>query len=156
MKRILLLIAVSAVGALASVTAAQAQVVTNTTASYAYAGWVPCANGGAGELMTGTIDVHNLVSSTVNANHDAWQFEFEPRGSLVGRITGDSYRLAGVTRGTYVESSRSDTAASTYVSRYLLIGPGPGNNLVVRETAHLTRDGDALVVDHDDWAIECS
>jgi hypothetical protein len=106
--------------------------------------------------MTGTIDVHNLVSSTVNANVDTWQFEFQPRGSLIGRVTGDAYRLAGVTRGTYVESARSDVAALTYVSRYLLVGPGTGNNLVVRETAHMTRNGDALVVDHDDWTIDCS
>ena len=44
----------------------------------------------------------------------------------------------------------------TYVNRYQLIGPGPGNNLVVRETAHLTIDGDDVVVDHDDWGVECA
>ena len=156
MKRILVLLALSTVGILASVAAAQAEVVTNTTVSYAYAGWVPCANGGAGELMTGTIDVHNLVTSIVNDEVDVSQFQFEPRGTLVGKVTGDRYRLAGVERGTYVESAQSDEYAATFVNRYLLIGPGTGNNLVVRETAHLTRDGDAVVVDHDDWTIECS
>jgi len=155
MKRILVLLAVSAMGILASVTAAQAEVVTNDTVSYAYAGFVPCANGGAGELMTGTVDAHDLVTSTVNDNVDAWQFAFELRGSLVGTVTGDTYRLAGVTRGTYVDSLQSGRYTATYVSRYRLIGPGTGNNLVVSETAHVTRDGDDVVVDHDDFRIEC-
>ena len=42
-----------------------------------------------------------------NGNVDSWQFQFEPHGSLVGRITGDSYRLTGVTRGTYEDILRS-------------------------------------------------
>ena len=156
MKRIAALVALSTVGILASITGAQAGVVANETVSYAYAGFVPCANGGAGELMTGRIDAHILSTSTTNGNVDAWQFEFAPRGSLVGRITGDTYRLTGVSRGIYVESVQNDGYAATYVNRYQLIGPGPNNNLVVRETAHITRSGDDLVVDHDDFAIECS
>lgn len=156
MKRTLMLLALGAAGILASVTAAQAGVVTNTTTSIAYAGWVPCANGGAGELVTGTIAVHDLVTSTENGNVDAWQFESEPRGTLVGSVTGDAYRLAGLTRGTYVEGFRSGVYTATYVSRYLLIGRGTGNNLVVRETAHLTLMGDEPVVSHDEWTITCS
>lgn len=155
MKRVLVLLALSTMGVLGSVTAAQAEVVSNTTVSYAYAGFVPCANGGAGELMTGTIDAHNLVTSTVNDNVDVWQFASELRGSLVGRVTGDTYRLTGVTRGTYTESLQGDVSTSTYVNRYRLIGPGAGNDLVVRETAHVTRDGDDVVVRHDDFDIEC-
>jgi hypothetical protein len=156
MKRILALLAVTAVAALATTTAAQAATVTNTTVSYAYAGWVPCANGGAGELMTGVIDAHILEASTTNDNVDVWHFAFAPRGSLVGSVTGDRYRLTGVEHGTYVTVSRSDHYVATYVNRYHLIGPGPGNNLVVRETAHVTLDGDDVVVDHDWYDIECS
>jgi hypothetical protein len=155
MKRVLVLLALSTMGVLGSVTAAQAEVVSNTTVSYAYAGFVPCANGGAGELMTGTIDAHNLVTSTVNDNVDVWQFASELRGSLVGRVTGDTYRLTGVTRGTYTESLQGDVSTSTYVNRYRLIGPGTGNDLVVHETTHVTRDGDDVLVDHDDFGIEC-
>ena len=125
MKRILMLLALSAMAVLATATVAQAQNVTNTTSSYGYAGWVPCANGGAGELMTGTIEMHDLVTSTVNENVDAWQFMSAPRGSLVGRITGDTYRLTGVTRGTYIEQLQGDRYVATYINRYQLIGPGP-------------------------------
>jgi hypothetical protein len=155
MKRILVLLAIATVGMTASVTAAQAEVVSNETISYAYSGFVPCANSGAGELVTGTIDVHNLTTSTVNGNVDAWQFQFQPHGSLVGRTTGDTYRLTGESRGTYNESLQSGEYTLTYVNRYQLIGPGPGNNLLVRETAHVTIDGDDVVVQHDDFSIEC-
>jgi hypothetical protein len=155
MKRILVLLAIAAVGMAASVTAAQSAVVSNETVSYAYSGFVPCANGGAGELLTGRIDVHNLITSTVNGNVDSWQFQFQPRGSLVGRITGDTYQLTGVTRGTYNEGLQSGEFILTYVNSYQLIGPGPGNNLLVREIAHLTIDGDDVVVQHDDFSIEC-
>ena len=84
MKRILVLLAIATVAMAASVSAAQAEVVTNETVSYAYSGFVDCANGGAGELLTGTIDVHNLATSTVNGNVDSWQFQFQPRGALSG------------------------------------------------------------------------
>ena len=101
MKRMFVLLALTTIGALASVTAAQAQIVTNETVSSAYSGYVPCTNGGAGELVTGRIDVHNLVTSTVNGKVEA-------------------------------------------------------NNLRVREVAHITRRGDDVIVDHDDWTIECA
>lgn len=156
MKRILVLLGVTAVAAGATVTAAQAAVVTNTTVSYAYSGWVPCANGGAGELVNGVIDAHILETSTTNDSVDSWKFQFAPRGSLVGSISGDTYRLGGVEHGTYVEGLQTGRSTATYINRYHLIGPGSGNNLVVRETAHLTLDGDDVVVDRDTYDIECS
>jgi len=154
-KRILVLLAIATVGIASSVTTAQAKIVTNETLSYAYSGFVPCANGGQGELLTGTIDVHNLATSTVNGNVDSWQFQFQPHASLVGKITGDTYQLTGVTRGTYNDILQSGEYTLTYVSSYQLIGPGPGNNLLVREIAHVTIDGDDAVVEHDDFSIEC-
>ena len=155
MKRILVLLAIATVAMAASVGAAQAEVVTNETVSYAYSGFVPCANGGAGELLSGRIDVHNLTTSTVNGNVDSWQFQFQPQGSLVGSITGDTYQLTGVTRGTYNDIEQSGQHTLTYVNSYQLIGPGPRNNLRVREVAHVTADGDDVVVRHDDFSIEC-
>jgi hypothetical protein len=156
MKRTLVLLTLAIAGMVTSVTAAQAKVVSNETVSYAYAGFVPCANGGAGEYVTGTIDAHNLITSTVNGNVDTWQFQFQPRGSLVGRITGDTYQLTGLTRGTYTESLQDDHRTLTYVNSYQLIGPGPDNNLRVREVAHVTINDDEAVIDHDDWSVECN
>lgn len=156
MKRSLFLVSLGVLALFVGSAASRAGVLTNTTVSYAYSGWVPCANNGAGELMTGTIDARILETSTVNQSVDASQFAFALRGSLVGRITGDVYRLGGITRGTYVTGLESDHYSATYVNRYHLVGPGTGNNLVVRETAHVTRFGDDVVVDRDEFSIECS
>lgn len=155
-KRIAAVAALAAASLVVAVSA-QAGVTTNEQASIGYAGYVPCANDGAGELLLGTIDVHTLASETVDGNHDAWQFVFERHGELVGQITGDMYRLAGVEHGSYTQSLDTEHSTLTYVNRYRLVGPGQGNNLVVRETAHITIDADeAVVVERDDFGVDCT
>lgn len=72
----------------AGCTGRQLRRVFHETVSYAWSGRVSCANSGAGELVSGRVDVHSLVTATENA----------------------------------------------------MVGPGSGNNLDVRETAHLTID----------------
>ena len=42
----------------------------------------------SGEVLTGTIEVHNLISSTGNGNNVSDRFHFQPHGSMVGAITG--------------------------------------------------------------------
>ena len=155
MKRALVLLALATVGMAASATAAQAAATTNEQVSLAFSGFVPCANDGAGEILSGTIDVHNLITSTVNANHASDQFMFQPHGSMVGAITGDTYRVTGITRGTSTENLQNGQATLTYVNTFQLIGPGPANNLLVHETAHITRNGDDVIVQHDSLSIEC-
>jgi hypothetical protein len=140
----------------ASVSAAQAEVTTNEQVPLAFAGFVPCANGGAGEILSGTIEVHNLITSTVNDNNTSDRFQFQPHGTMVGAITGDVYRVTGVTQDTSAESLQNGHYTLTYVNNFRLIGPGPGNNLLVHETAHLTIDGDDVIVQHDNLSIECT
>ena len=157
MKRILVLLAIASVVTAVSVSAAQAAVVVNDRTSVGYAGFVPCADGGAGEILSGAIDVHNLVTSSVNGNNVSWRFQFQPQGgSMVGAITGDTYRVTGVSHGGSHESLDGDHYTLTYVNAFQLIGPGPGNNLRVHETAHLTINGDEVVVQHDNLTIDCT
>jgi hypothetical protein len=155
MKRAHVLLALAAEGMAVSATAAQAAVTTNEQVSLAFAGFVPCANGGAGEILSGTIEVHNLITSTVNANHVSDQFQFQPHGSMVGAITGDTYRVTGIARGISIENLQNGQYTLTYVNTFQLIGPGPGNNLLVHEIAHITRNGDDVIVQHDNLSIDC-
>ena len=155
LKRILVVLTLATAGIVAGVSAAQAQVTTNEQISLAFAGFVPCANGGAGEILSGTIEVHNLITSTVNGNNASDKFQFQPHGSMIGTITGDTYRVTGVTRGTSTESLQNGHHTLTYVNNFQLIGPGPANNLLVHETAHLTMDGDFVTVQHDNLSIDC-
>lgn len=155
MKRILVLLTLATAGMVASATAAQAEVSTNEQVSLAYAGFVPCANDGLGETVIGTIEMHNLISSTVNANNVSDRFQFQAHGSMVGAITGDTYRVTGVTQGKSAESLQNGRYTLTYVNSFQLIGPGPANNLHVHEVAHVTIDGDEVVVQHDNLTIDC-
>lgn len=154
-RRTLALLLLAAAGLATSATAAQAGVTTNERVSLNFAGYVPCANGGAGEILSGTIEVHNLIASTANGNNVSDRFQFQPEGSMVGAITGDTYRVAGVTRGSSASSLESDQYTLTYVNTFRLIGPGPDNNLTVHEVAHVTAHGDDVVVHHDNLSIEC-
>ena len=156
MTRILILLSLAATGLLATVAAADAAIVTNASSSYAYSGFVPCANDGAGELVNGKIDSHVLVTSTTNEQVDVSTFQSAPRGTLVGASSGDVYRLTGVTRGTYVTVAQGDRYSATYVSRYQLIGRAGTSHLVVSETAHITRAGDDVIVERDEFSIECA
>jgi hypothetical protein len=155
-KRALVLLTLATAGMVAGVTAAQAEVTTNEQVALHFAGYVPCANGGAGEILSGTIDVHNLITSTANANHVSDQFQFQPHGSMIGTISGDTYRVTGVTRGTSTENLQNGQYTLTYVNTFQLIGPGPSNNLLVHEIAHITRNGDDVIVQHDNLSIDCT
>ena len=157
MKRMLLLLAVSVLGTAASATTAQAETITNETRSVTFAGFVPCADAGAGEVLSGTIEVHDLITSTVNGSTVSGTFQSQPHGAMAGAATGDTYRVAGVTQGTFHERLDGDQYTRTYVNSFRLIGPGSSNNLLVHEIAHLTigANGD-VTAEHDVLSIECS
>ena len=152
--RVLVLLTLAMTGMVAAATA-RAEVTTNEQVPLHFAGYVPCANGGAGEIVSGAIEMHNLIASTSNDNHPSDQFQFQAHGSMVGAITGDTYRVAGVTRGTSSVSLQNDHYGLTYVNSFHLVGAGPGNNLLVHETAHVLVNGDNVVVQHDNLSIDC-
>jgi hypothetical protein len=154
-KRILTLCAIGAI--VAGVSVAQAAVTTNDTQTIAFADFVPCANGGAGEAISGELRLHTLMTSTVNGNMVSGKYHFQPEGgSLVGEITGDAYQPTGVTQGTFNGSLRNGLYTETGINNYRLIGPGPGNNLLIHENFHITisANGDTTVT-HDDLSIDC-
>jgi len=110
--------------------------------------FIPCANGGAGEEVSGTIDLHILTTTTVNGNNVSGKFHFQPQGShLVGSVTGDVYQATGVTQGTFKGSLQNGQFTETDVNNYRLIGHGPGNNLLIHEVSHITvnANGDVTV-----------
>ena len=137
-------------------TTAQAEIVTNETRTVAFSGYVPCANAGAGEVLSGTIEVHDLVTATVNGSNVAGRFQFQPHGAMVGAATGDTYRVGGVTQGTFHERLDGDQYTRTYVNSFHLIAPGSSNDLVVHEIAHLTinANGD-VTTENDELSIDC-
>jgi hypothetical protein len=119
--------------------------------------FIPCANGGAGEAVSGTIDLHILMTTTVNGNNVSGKYHFQPQGSnLVGAVTGDTYQATGVTQGTFKSSLQNGQFTETDVNNYRLIGHGPGNNLVIHEISHITvnANGD-VTVEFDTPSVDC-
>jgi len=99
---------------------------------------VPCADGGAGEVVDLSGDLHVLLHVTL---HDDGRFvfkeHFQPQGiSGTGEVTGDKYQATGVTQDITVRGRVGVT--TTAVNNFRIIGQGPGNNLLVHVTFHVT------------------
>ena len=159
MRRILLVLGTGILAGLAAVTPAEAAVVTNTSVPFTgFTVFVPCANGGAGELIVGVGgELHILVTLTVNGNNISGKEHAQPQaGTLVGSTTGDTYHATGVTQNHFKFSGQNGQSSGTFVNNFRLIGPGTGNNLLVHETFHITvnANGDTTVI-HDSFSVEC-
>lgn len=138
--------------------AAQAEVTTNVKVPIApFTPFVPCANGGAGELVDFTGDLHVLFSFTINANHVSGKAHFQPQGvSGVGLVTGDKYQAAGVTQEHFEGNLINGQFTDTFVNNFRLIGKGPGNNFLVHENFHVTINANGDVTAFvDNFSIDC-
>ena len=160
MQRILLVLAMGAFATLATATAARAAIVTNTSIPFTdFTAFVPCANGGAGEVIVGVGgELHILAAVTaVSGNAVFLKGHAQPQGATaVGVNTGDIYQATGVTQNQSAFSLQNGQQSITYVNNFRMIGPGPGNNFLVHETFHVTvtANGDTTVV-HDNFSVEC-
>ncbi len=99
---------------------------------------MPCANGGAGELVDLSGSFHVPLHVTL---HDDGRFvfkeHFQPQGiSGTGEVTGDKYQATGVTQDITVQGRVGVT--TTAVNNFRIIGQGPGNNYMVHVTFHVT------------------
>jgi hypothetical protein len=118
--------------------------------------FVPCANGGAGEDVFLSGDIHVVVHVTLDGTGGAHFDEIHnPQGvSGVGLITGAMYRGVG---GSPLDASNIRVGEEhTSVRNMLLIGQGPGNNLVLHADFHITVLADGTVTAfHDNLSMSC-
>lgn len=119
--------------------------------------FIPCAAGGAGEVVDLSGPLHTLISFTINGNNVSGYFHFQPQGiSGAGETTGDKYQATGVTQESFKNSLQNGQANFTLVNNFRIIGQGPENNFLVHETMHLTVNADGtLTVFHDNFSIDC-
>jgi hypothetical protein len=96
--------------------------------------FVSCARGGSGDTVTLDGRLHTLFTTVTNANGGTLVHQsFTPKGvSGVGE-TGDVYRGVGTTSTIEAVSTRTET---TMVNVFLMVGPGPDNNLVIHTLTH--------------------
>jgi len=136
---------------------ASAAVQVNDKTDISLTIFVPCAAGGAGEVVDLSGPLHTLISFTLNGSNVSGYFHFQPQGiSGTGETTGIKYQATGVTEESFKNSLQNGQANLTFVNNFRIIGQGPGNNFLVHETLHITVNADGtLTVFHDNFSIDC-
>lgn len=118
--------------------------------------FVPCANGGAGEFVSLSGNLHSLFHFTDDgAGGFHAMSENNPQGvSGTGSVTGDKYQATGVTLSHFNTSGVPFN--QTFVNNFRIIGQGTDNNFLVHQTFHITVNAagnlTALV---DNFSVEC-
>ncbi len=117
--------------------------------------FVPCANGGSGELVYLAGSLHVLYHITLNdrGGYHAKSLA-EPQGvSGVGLTTGDRYVGTGVTQDQFNGTVGYEF---TYINNFRIIGQGKGNNFLVHETYHVTVNANGEVTAYvDNFSVGC-
>jgi len=130
---------------------------TNTVIPLDLFVFVPCANGGAAEVIEVSGPLHVLFQVTIsNTGNVLVDTHFQPQGvSGTGLMTGDKYQATGITRSTDTFSTPFPIT-STFVNNFYMIGQGPDNNLKVHETFHLTINANGEVTAFvDNFSVTC-
>ena len=136
---------------------ANAAVVVNDKSEIFLSIFVPCAAGGAGEIIDVIGPLHTLVSFTINGNNVSGYVHFQPQGiSGTGETTGAKYNGTGVTQQSFKSSLQTGQANFTFVNNFRLIGQGSGNNYLLHENTHVTINANGtLTVVHDNFSVNC-
>lgn len=143
--------------AVASVAPAWGAVVINQSDEINLSVFVPCANGGAGEVVELSGPLHTLVTFRFNGHQVGGKGHFQPQGlSGTGLTTGDSYRGVGVTQSIFSGSLENGKFTETFVNNFRIIGQGRGNNFAVHENFHLTINANGEVTTfRDNFSADC-
>ncbi len=122
--------------------------VTTSSETIPFSGppvFVDCSNGGTGEWVSLSGNLHVLSHVTINDNNGEVTIHFQPQGVTgTGLTTGDTYRGTGVTMEHFTFGI-SGTLEFTSVNNFRIIGQGPGNNFQVHQVIHITITPDGTV-----------
>ena len=143
-------LAAAAVVALVTANLAQAAVSSNVSVPLATSTFVPCANGGAGEVVTLTGSLHVLATVTFDsAGGVHGTLLFNPQDvSGVGSVSGAGYRGTGQTVSTFTGKVG---AVSTLVNNFRIVGTGGAPSLQVHENVALVVNANGVLtasIDH--------
>lgn len=158
MKRsnaLLLTVALSAFG-LVQPTSSQVQAATDQNSFFPIDifVFVPCADGGVGEVVELTGQLHDLFHVEANANGFHIKVHDNPQGVTgTGQTTRAKYQGTGVTQ---FEQNLTVGVQYTYINNFRIIGQGPRNNFLVHDNLHLTVNANGDVTSfHDNFSVEC-
>jgi hypothetical protein len=161
-NRFSILLGIVSVLGLGVVGSAAGEVTTNVIVPISATSFVPCANGGVGEYVALSGDLHVKFSVTLDGAGGLHLTEsFNPQGVTgTGLTTGTKYQATGITHPvSNISADGSFTSGfnNKFEDIFRIIGPGPGNNLQVHENFHLKVDVDGSVTLFDDtFSVTCS
>jgi hypothetical protein len=138
---------------------ATAKVTDNVKEPFSQDVFVPCANGGAGELVTISGRLHILFTQTEDAAGGLHlTFHFQPQGaSGIGSETGDVYRAVGLTRGTTNIGTDGLPFIDTFVNNFYLIGTAGGVSFKTHNTVHVTVNANGEIsAEVDNSSVTCT
>jgi hypothetical protein len=130
----------------------------NVRIPYAFQGYVPCAAGGAGEVIEVSGTLHVREHTTYDSNGGVHTMALaHPQGvSGVGLTTGDKYHATGMTMERYNASLAREGSQYTLLNNFRLIGQGKGNNYLVHQNIHVTVNANGEVTaDVDNVTFDC-
>ena len=117
---------------------ALAEVTSNVVVPTDFVDFVTCGNGGAGEQVHITGDLHVILSTSVNGNHVSTKAHFQPDKLVaVGLVTGTVYQMHGVTQQRSEANLNNNQGQLDFVNNFRLITKGPEPNFQVHQVAHL-------------------
>jgi len=133
-------------------------ITTNQFIPFAQAVLVPCADGGAGEIVLIEGTLHVQEHATISGNRANLKVHFQPMGAKgVGQVTGDVYNATGVTQEQDSLPISNGAFEFTFINNFRLIGPGPDNNFQVHQTVHVTIDANGNVTTViDNTTVDCN
>jgi hypothetical protein len=120
--------------------------------------FIECADGGAGEGVIVSGNLHSMFHSTSNANRFTTVIHNQPQGvSGTGLTTGDKYQGTGATLETITGSLVNGQFSNTFVNNFRMIGQGPDNNFTVHQTFHVTFNANGeLTASVDNFTADCT
>lgn len=158
MKKLLVLTGLVTLLAFAAASSSSGAPATTITTSTSFPiellVFIPCANGGVGEDVLLSGNLHDLFHVTINDNSLHVKVHDQPQGiSGTGQVTGDKYQATGVTQD---EFNTSFGYEETFVNNFRIIGQGPGNNFLVHDNFHITVNANGTVTAfHDNFSVDC-
>lgn len=117
--------------------------------------FISCANGGAGENVLMSGELHTLINFRADNNGGfGVKMHYQPQGLVgTGSVTGDKYQGTGVTQQNGNVKAGEEF---TFINNFRMVGQGPGNNFSVQEKVHYTINANGtLTSTHDRLTVDC-
>lgn len=140
--------------------AARAEVFhSNTSQPFAQTLFVQCANGGTGELVDLSGQLHeDIFVNTNSGGKVVVRTRSQLQGvSGIGRSSGDRYHASQVAQGSeHIDIIDNLPFSFSFVDHLRIVGQGPGNNFTAQYQTHLTVDASGTVAaDVTHFSVDC-